>query len=259
MIEKPTIIIGGSIESLLYAWRTQTTIIIKKPHYVYRHDHKFNDYDLSFISAENPKQLQKNLLFALSFSGLAPYSGRITNIRRDKNILHVYTEGNKKIRLRSDNIIRFDRIVPQQFDVYDFFDMREAQGHKIKELMDEDDFIYQLNFFNSPRTDSPLLHDVVGASKMTQKQILDPDYGQGIAMLKMKRMLKSAGLKGPFAWERKGKRYYKQIKMDFYKREVWEVLETKHTFKEIYNMKQLEGEEWKKLEMLRKPGETSLG
>lgn len=257
MIEKPSIIIGGSLESLLYAWRTQTPIISKELKYVFRHDKTYSSFDLSFINATDAKELQKNLIFALSFTGLMPYSGRIVNIRKTKGTLEVFTDGNKKIRIKPQNIVSFDRL-KKRYDVYDFFDMRSSQSHDITELIDEDDFIYQLNFYNSPRTDSGTHHDVVGASRMTQKQLLDPDYGQGIAMLKMKRMLAAAGLKGPFAWERKGKKYYKQIKMEFYKREVSQVVEPLYSFEEIYNMEQKQEMPWKIIEKLRNKEETSL-
>lgn len=257
MIEKPSIIIGGSLESLLYAWRTQTPIISKELRYVYRHDKAYSSFDLSFMNATDAKELQQNLIFALSFTGLMPYSGRIVNIRKTKGRLDIFTEGNKKIKMSPENIISFDK-PKKRYNVYDFFDMRASQSHNIIELIDEDDFIYQLNFYNSPRTDSSTHHDVVGASRMTQKQLLDPDYGQGIAMLKMKRMLKAAGLNGPFAWERKGKKYYKQIKMQFYKREVSQVVEPLYSFEEIYNIEQKQEIPWKTVEKLRNRDETSL-
>lgn len=250
MIEKPSIIIGGSLESLLYAWRTQTPILAKEIGYVFRHDKTYSSYDLSFMNAKDPKEFQKNLIFALSSTGLMPYASRISNIRQDAEIVDIFTEGNKKIQIKSQNIVKFDAH-KEDYNVYDFFDMRAARSHDVTELVDEGNFAYQINFYNSPRTDHSTHNDLVAASKLTHKELLDPDYGQGICMIKVKRMLKSAGVTGHFAWERKGKKYYKQIKMEFYKREVSRVLETRYSFDQIYNMKQEEGKAWKTFETLK--------
>ncbi len=250
MIEKPSIIIGGSLESLLYAWRTQTPILAKEIEYVFRHDKAYSSYDLSFMNAKDPKEFQKNLIFALSSTGLMPYVSRISNIRQEKKAVDIFTEGNKKIQIKSENIINFDTL-SEDYNVYDFFDMRAARTHNIAELLDKGNFAYQINFYNSPRTDHSTHSDLVAASKLTPDQLLNPDYGQGICMIKVKRMLKSAGVTGHFAWERKGKKYYKQIKMEFYKREVSRMLDTKHSFEQIYNMKQEEDKAWKTFEILK--------
>ena len=249
-MKKDKLIIGGSIESMLFAWRMQTPILIKDLSYVYRHNKILNEFDLSFINASDAKELQRNLFFALSFASLNMYSGRVQNINVEESIVKVSTEGNKMIEIECDEIIQFDQKT-NLFDVYDFFDMRSASRHNIKRLEDDSNFIYQLDFYNSPRTTQGDHFDVVGASRMTSKELLSADYSQGIAMLKIKRMLAQAGVKGPFSWEKNGVRYYKQIKMEFYKREVSEILETKLSFEEIYNLEQTKGEAWKMLEKLR--------
>jgi len=255
MIEKSKVIIGGSLESLLYAWRTQTPILIKDPHYVFRHDADLVGYDFSFIKATDPKELQKNLLFALSLTGLMICAGRVDNFRVDSGVIDVFTSGNKSVTIKTDEILRFDTPTGL-YNVYDFFDVRQTSRHEVKQVLDEDDFIHQITFYRTPRTARGDHFDAVGASRMTEKQLLSPDYGQGIAMIKMIRMLKEAGVNGPFAMEKKGKRYYKRIKLDFFKREACEVLETKYSFKEIYEMRQEEGEAWKTIETILRHKET---
>jgi len=253
----PELIIGQSIESLLYAWRTQTKIIVKDSQYVFRHDPMLVEYDFSFMNAENPKQFYNNLTFALSVTSLLICPNNVSNFRETDGLVEIITKGNRKVKLEVDEVVYFDKLV-DKYDVYDFFDVREMSWTDVDIIEDkEEDFVRQINFYNSPRTDNNRSRDIVAASRLTQKQLLSPDLSQGIAMIKILRMLKSAGVNGKYAWTRKETRYYKRPKLEFYRRIVSQRCETKHTFKEIYEMKQEEGDAWKMLETLRKREGTS--
>jgi hypothetical protein len=252
----PKLIVGRSLESLLYAWRTQTKIVVQDPEYVFRHDLRFSNYDLSFMNAENPKQLYNNLTFALGLTSLMICPNKISNIRKYNKEVNIITNGNRRVTLHVDEFVRFDEAT-KIFNVYDFFDTREMSANDTSMLTDPDeDFIYQLNRYKTPRVEHNRTKDLVGASRMTLEQLLSPDYGQGIAMLKILRMLKSAGINGKFAWQRKDKRYYKRPKIEFFKRVTSQVLKPIYSLEEIYNMKQMEEKPWKTLEMLRKRVET---
>lgn len=253
MIPKiPKLIVGRSLESLLYAWRTQTKIVVQHPEYVFRHDLKLLEYDFEFMNAANPKQLYNNLTFALGLTSLLIYPNKISNIRKYKKEVNIITSGNRKITLHVDEFDRFDKET-EMFNVYDFFDTREMSSNDATILTDPDgDFIYQLNLYKTPRVEHNKTKDLVGSSRMNMKQLLSPDYGQGIAMLKMLRMLKSAGINGKFAWQRGDKRYYKRPKLEFYRRVTSQVLKPKYSFDEIYNMEQIREKPWKTLETLRK-------
>jgi len=248
----PKLIVGRSLESLLYAWRTQTKIVVQHPEYVFRHDLKLLEYDFEFMNAANPKQLYNNLTFALGLTSLLIYPNKISNIRKYKKEVNIITSGNRKITLHVDEFDRFDKET-EMFNVYDFFDTREMSSNDATILTDPDgDFIYQLNLYKTPRVEHNKTKDLVGSSRMNMKQLLSPDYGQGIAMLKMLRMLKSAGINGKFAWQRGDKRYYKRPKLEFYRRVTSQVLKPKYSFDEIYNMEQIREKPWKTLETLRK-------
>jgi len=250
------IIIGGSIESMIYAWRTQTKILVKEKEYVFRFDEKFSTTVFPEFNCENGKHLSANLIFALSFTGLMPYSGNIESIRETDGALKVITKGNKKIEIEFEELIRFDNF-GESYMVYDFFNTRSMTPTKLSHLIDtESNFVSQLNLYKSPRVDDGKTKDIVVSSRMSRKDLLSPDYGQGIALIKVHRMLKSAGIRGTFAWERKGKRYYKKPKLEFHKRIPSRVVKPAILFSEVYNMKQEEGAEWKILETLRKKAET---
>lgn len=248
----PKLIIGRSLESLLYAWRTQTKIVVQDPEYVFRHDLKLLDYDFGFMNADDPKQLYNNLTFALGLTSLMICPNRISNIRKYKKEVNIITIGNKRVTLHVDELIRFDKET-KIFNVYDFFDTREMSMNDSTMLIDpEDDFIYQLNLYKTPRVEHNKTKDLVGASRMSMDQLLSPDYGQGIAMIKILRMLKSAGINGKFAWQRKNKRYYKRPKIEFFRRVTSQSLRPKYSLEEIYNMEQAKEKPWKTLETLRK-------
>lgn len=254
----PKLIIGQSLESLLYAWRTQTKIVVKDPEYVFRHDRNLLDYDFSFMNAENPKQLYNNLTFSLAFTSLLLCPDNVSNIRELDGEVNIITKGNRRVTLQADEILYFDKPT-DHYNVYDFYDTREMSRTDVLMVTDpEEDFVYQINLYNSSRTDHNRSKDVVAASRMTLEQLLSADYGQGIAMLKILRMFKSEGVNGKFAWERKGTRYYKRPKLEFYRRVASPILSPKHSFDEVYNMKQQKEKPWKTLEILRKKEETLL-
>ena len=256
MIEKPSIIIGGSIESLFYAWRTQTPIISKDVKYVFRHDAAYSSFDLSFMNADDPKEFQRNLIFALSFEGLMPYGSNIENVRTRRNIVDVITKGNRKIQFKSEQIIKFDKDV-KRYWVYDFFNTRSMTSHEGQDIFDTDsDFVKEINFYNSTRSFNSRTKDFVATSKMTDNQLLDPDYGIGVTKIKALRMFKSAGLKGQFSQEYKGKRYYKSPKVEFHKRVVSKMYKPLMDFETLYRMEQVEGRSWKTFETLKRKGET---
>jgi len=255
----PKLIIGNSIEALLYAWRTQTKIVSPNLSYVFRHDKTFVNYDFSFINAKNPKQLYSNLIFVMSLNSLLLFQGNISSVREEGKEVTIITKGNRKVTIVTEEIVHFDKQA-SSYNVYDFFDVREMSSHNEKQILDPtSNFVNQIDFYNSPRTTQSTHNDLVGSSRMTPEDLLDPNLGQGIVKIKIARMLKSAGIKGKFAWQRNEKRYYKKPKIVFYKRVIVPTIETIMTFKDVYNLEQNKGKPWKMLETMRKKEGTSLG
>ena len=250
------VIIGGSIEAMLYAWRTQTKILVQEKKYVFRFDGKFFPTTFPDFDCSNPKHLSSNLAFALSLGGLMPYGGNIENIRIDNKDIKVISKGNRRVEIEADEIIHFDKRL-NDYEAYDFFDSRIMRAHDVSEILDDThDFIKKINFYLSPRASNGVTKDFVGSSNLSHKQLLSPDYGPGIAKIKVMRMLKEAGLKGSLSQVYKGKEYYKNPKIEFHKRVVTQRYEPIYSFNTIYNMNQQEGKAWKTFETLKKKGET---
>ena len=249
------VIIGGSIEAMLYAWRTQTKILVQEKKYVFRFDEKFSSANFSDFDSANAKHLSSNLSFALAIGGLMPYAGRIDSIRSDGGDIKVMTRGNKKIEIQSDEVIYFEKDLPDYW-VYDFFDSRQMTIHNLEQIFDDtDEFIKKINFYTSPRVMNATIKDFIGSSILNHKQLLSPDYGPGISKIKVMRMLKSAGLKGRYSQTYKNKRYYRNPKIEFHKRVVAQMYKPLYDFDYIYRMEQQEEKPWKTFETLKSKGE----
>ena len=241
---------------MLYAWRTQTKILVNEKKYVFRFDEKFFPTTFPDFECDNPKRLSSNLSFALSLGGLMPFGGNIQNIRIDKDYIRVITKGNRRVEIQADQVIQFDKNL-KDYWVYDFFDSRQMRAHDIDDIFDDaDEFVKKINFYLSPRATNGTTKDFIGSSNLTYKQLLSPDYGPGIAKLKVMRRLKYAGLTGPLSQVYKGKEYYKNPKIEFHKRVVTRMYEPMYNFNTIYKMNQQEEKAWKTFETLKKKGET---
>ena len=86
---------------------------------------------------------------------------------------------------------------------------------------------------------------------MTREQLLSPDWGNGIVRLKVLRMMDSEGITGSLSLKTEKKTYYKKPKISFYKRVVSDKVKTLHSLKDITNMKQIKGEPWKTIQILK--------
>lgn len=244
-------IIGKSLESLLFAWRTQQKCIISNPVYINRHDSKYNALVLDEFNASNAYEFWANLSFCMGLTGLLLYPNNVENIRQDDNSVTISTKGAKIIEISSNHITWFDKVLDGSFDVYDYFDVRSAKYHSVSVINSTSDFVRKINFFPSPRTGANQTKDLVASSRMTQEQLLSPDWGNGIVRLKVLRMMDSEGITGSLSSKTKTKTYYKKPKINFYKRVVSNRIEPIHSLIDIVNMKQVKEQAWKTAQILK--------
>ena len=246
-----SIIIGRSLSCLLYCWRKQIRCIIQDQLYPHRFDKEYENYDFSFMNSEDPRELWSNLSFAMAMSSLLLVPNNVETIREEDDGITVITKGSRTKKFKANEIIYFDKAIPDSLDVYDFFDTRSMRLHDKAEILDDDDFVRQINFYPSPRSSVAVTKDLVASSRMTTEQLLDPAYGNGIVRLKMLRMLKSEGITGPLSVKTEKKTYYKTPKIEFFKRVVSERTQPLYSFDEVFKLEQTKGEAWKMIEKLR--------
>ena len=203
------------------------------------------------MNSRGPRELWSNLCFSMAMSSLLLAPDNVESIREEENGITVITKGSRIKKFNADEIIYFDKNILDSFDVYDFFDTRSMRTHDKTEILGDDDFVRQINFYPSPRSSVAVTKDLVTSSRMTQEQLLDPSYGNGIVRLKTLRMLKSEGITGPMSVKTEKKTYYKKPRIEFFKRIVSERTDPLHSFDEVYNLEQTKGEAWKMIEKLR--------
>ncbi len=244
-------IVGRTLESLLYAWRTQQRIVLVDPVYIFRFDEQFKGYDFSFMNAKNPKELWTNLCFVMGFTSLLLFPNNVQSVRKSDVGLDVFTKGSKVRKVFADDVQYFDQKEDDSYNVYDFFDTRATKPHNIWQIKGDDNFVKKINFYISPRVDKGNTKDLVTSSQMTHQQLLDPDWGNGIVKLKVLRMLASEGITGHLSVRTETKTYYKKPKIEFFKRVISERWKPSLSFDDIFKMEQQKGEAWKIVQKLK--------
>lgn len=250
-------IIGSTLTSLLYAWRLQRKCILLEPFLFHPWSDEYLDIDFSEFNVENAEQLKNNLTFIMGLTSLLIHQDNVSSYRPQTNVL--ITKGNTRIQLKEEAEI-FDGKKTGQNQVFDEFYWRSGQPHDNLLFQTDDRFCNRIHFATSKRPSvSNRVKDFIVVSNLSDRMLLNPDYGNGMTRIKTQRIFKSEGLKGEFSWQRGDKRYYKKIKFDFVGREVLPRLEQKMTFKEVWEMEQKEGEQWKMWKRLMSREKTWLG
>ena len=269
-------IICRSLESLLYAWRTQQKCVVYDPTYINRHEDKYKVLDYENLNSCNAYEYWANLCFCMSMTGLLLCPNNIESLREDDGQLTLATKRSKIVKLNLDKINVFREYTGQSgridilietknfvvvcsilsifkdsYSVYDYFDVRSAKPHNISLINGDDHFVKKINFFPSPRIGANQTKDLVASSVMTREQLLSPDWGNGIVRLKVLRMMDSEGITGSLSVRTETKAYYKKPKINFYKRIVSDKITPLYSLKDIVEMKQIKGEPWKTIQILK--------
>ena len=250
-------IVARSLTGLLYAWRLQEKCILVEPFCFHNLSDEFAGIDFKDYNVQNSEQFMASLITIMSITSLLLHYGNVASFREeDKTII---TKGNNRIEIKEDVEI-FDGKDLDENQVFDEFYWRAGTQHILTKIKGDDDFCKTIYFYPSERqTVHNSVKDFIVASIMTNSQLLDPDYGNGMVRIKTQRMFKENGLKGDYAWTRGETRYYKAIKFDFVDRIVVPRIEQKMSFKEVFNMEQKEGKEWKMWKRLMSREKTWLG
>ena len=197
------------------------------------------------MNASNVKEFWSNLSFAMSFSSLLLFPNDISSTSYEEGLLTVITKGNRRIEIQTE-VIDFDKET-NLLGVHDFFDIKFIYPHSESRIKDKDRFVKQVDFYRYSGTTRGL----IATSNLTYDELLDPDHGQGIAMIKTLRMMKNEGIVGPFSREYNGKRYHKKPVIQFHKRISTPLFKSLYSFDEVYKMEQQKGEAWKMIEKIR--------
>ena len=197
------LVIGGSLESLLYSFVNDTKVIILEELYpveVAEVPYKPSLRLLGYNSNEVIKkaELWDRLTFILSMNGCLVSPNIISSHRESDNKLITVTERNKRVTYSADEIVNFDKVDGENVIMLDWFNVRSGNNHKHKLIKDPDNrFINKVYFYRSNRIgSSSAIRDILAISKLTVKESQMVDYSEGIARIKTLQMMKDKGIKG---------------------------------------------------------------
>ena len=244
--DRKKVIIGSSMESLLYAYMTDSSVFIKDPCVPFEFITAKEDY--SFLGFNEPPleiNVWNRLYILLSMGGLMLNPFEMQNWRQEENKLIMITPQNKKITVRSRIFKVFDKPTDEHH-VYDWFDIKSGGRHDLDSLENEtDDFINKIIFYKSKRPNINRTKDAVAVSVLADDQLYDLDYSEGIARLKTLDIMKKAGMRGTKnGVNKRGLALYYALKIEHSFRESQPILKPNRTIKQIIKMKRKKEKMW---------------
>ena len=209
--EQDKIVVGGCIRSLLYASFRELPVVFASPLPPFRFD-LFPFDNLSKLGFElnettTSREVWERLMFLLGLSGLVLTNGTENNLRVVDKTLVVATDS-RSTKYNFNRLVVFDdkeikglpRITKEEKEasrVIDWVNVRSGCGHDIDRLEDDgDDFIKEIIFYPSERSDNKNWKDLAAISYLTDEQLKDFDYSDTMARFKIIEMMKKAGIRG---------------------------------------------------------------
>ncbi len=228
ILKLDNIVIGANLKALQFALKKGYPILYKDLELPF--DFDYIDDTLS------KRDYLEYIAFLLSLAGLNFYGDKIENISFENQLIKVTGKRAWTQYIKAERIHDFT-ISPQTYtgiyQVIDWIDVRSIGTHNVKELDSDDTFVKKIIFYPSQRqnksklfdentTDySQIPKDLVAISYLTKSELDEETYGEVYSRLKVKDMLKRAGLKGKKCGvSSTGKPSTAPIKLDFSKREI---------------------------------------
>lgn len=224
-----SLVYGNNLEALEFAYRNGIHIFyesLEKPFHL--------DKTKQGISK---RDVIENYAFLLSCAGL--------NLSCHLNSKHRL--GNDRITISGNpwiieyhfdtlyNFIEQEQNGKEKYKVVDYINIRSCGMHDIRELRTEEDFVKEIYFYPSQRSNSSknfsllthsyeqVVKDAFVVSYLTKKQIEDEEYSGIYSRLRLKEIMKEVGIKGKKSGTRNGKPKYGTIKLEFDRREINEI------------------------------------
>ena len=246
-IKVDKLVIGKTITTLLYAFRTSTHCILHEEQRPFEFCSSFDSYDFSIFGSVTPTSLWDRICFMLSMSGLLLFPNNTQSLRHEGGQVEVITKRNRKFIVESDKIQHFDSDKSEIVDIYDYFWCRVGGAHDRDFIEDtENNFVNKIIFY--PRPIKPNIKDLIAVSKCSEASINDLEVSSVYSRLKSLSMMSNAGLKGKISGYRdNGNPIIHRTKIEWEKRIILNRFMSPLSFDEVYNLKQKESYAWKLL------------
>ena len=227
IIKNDEIVIGSSLNAVLYAFNNELPIYFAEERRPFRFDYLDPELDLSFLklSAQTKSLttfgedklvgtqkvlLWERLLFLLGLSGKAPLSDRCTGIRLNKRSLICSNEYAKIAEVEfktayffgDDNcsgLMTEKEVANDGMICYDWIAFHRGGKHEIDYIETDDSFVKQIWFYSSDRIDGATkVKDACLVSFLSKEDLSNFDYSETMARFKAVSEMESRGMKGVF-------------------------------------------------------------
>lgn len=222
-IHHDKIVIGSSLQALMYAANNNLNVLFTTSEPPFEFDYlspEFDgfgmrsDRDISLkcedklvLVGQAKAQLWQKLMFSLSLSGRILFADLARSLTVDDNKLFVSCSGMPRKTINFEKLIIFDdrnivglpELLKQQKDtniVYDWVNVTSGGRHEYDVLIRDEDFINQVYFYPSRRTNNTKLKDLVAISYLTDEQVADFSYSDTYVKFKLLDVFKELGIRG---------------------------------------------------------------
>lgn len=250
----PKLITGGSLESLFYAYATETPIVITQPYIPFEMEtvefHKIFEL-LGYNSSQSllKVQLWDRLAFVLSMAGLVMMPNNVRNVRQEPSRIVFVLNDNSRFVLEYNTLISFDKHLAGRVGVYDWFDVKSGSKTILQQLLDDKgDLVNKVIFYDSRRKGNigRGRKDLISVSCFKENELLDYECSEGYVRLKTLQMMKEAGMRGtPNGYNKKGLQNHYALKIEHTHREIIKKYKPKYTLEQTFSKMTKEKEIWK--------------
>ena len=209
--EKDTIVIGGDLRALLYAYDNELPVIYTDSRCPLQFD-EIEHESLSVLGLDPSRPHKQSELWArtnffLGLSGLLPMGDNASGMRITENQLSITTNNSRNIKFNFNKlvIINDDKIfglpqvkkeIREKSRVIDWVNVRSGCSHNVLHLHSDADFVKEIIFYPTDRSDNRNLKDLVAISYLTDEELDDFNFSDTMAKFKVTEMMKEAGIRG---------------------------------------------------------------
>ncbi len=246
------LIIGGSLESLLYSFINDTKILILDPLYpieVFGLQYKPSLRLLGYNKSETImlSELWDRVTFVLSMIGSVVSPNIITSHRERDNKIVTITQRNKRVTYSADELVYFDKVDKKKVTMLDWFNVRSGNNHSHTIIEDQENtFINKIYFYRSARLGgNSNMRDILALSKLTTEESHMVDHSEGIARLKVLQMMKEKGIRGQSnGYDKDGRRLHYALNIEHTYRENRQKYTPLYSLEELLEQEPNKEEQW---------------
>ena len=244
--ESDELIIGGSLNALLYAWYTGATLVSidsVEPYFFERFE-AFTDltqigFENSTQTLQMPKgsidvgikksEVWKKIYFLLAIGGQAPIPNTAQSLRVEDNMVKIVTSHSRVARFKFNKLKIFDasqvgalskKSSLRKYKILDWLWVNTGMAHDIDFIKNRDNFVKEMHFYEYTKRKGKPFKNLVAVSYLSGKQLDEYYYSDTYVKFKVEEMMKSVGIKGRRNGYRNGVAYHLNVKVTPEKREI---------------------------------------